>query len=154
MIDKILSRIIMVVTVALMSAGCTQSDGYIGDLFGVWRLTELTADGTPLPLYEGEDAPVAYDWSFQGDVMKIDIIGEYHEHQRAYAMWKREDGKLLIDFSHGNDVTTDFNPPAALHLVERGVTPLQLTTLTSKRREGWYVGEDGVRYEYSLRKLY
>ncbi|MDE6377741.1 MAG: hypothetical protein K2K72_03250, partial [Duncaniella sp.] len=68
--------------------------------------------------------------------------------------WKREEGKLLIDFSHGADSPADFNPPAALHLVERGVTPLELAKLTSKRLEGWYVGEDGVRYEYSLRKLY
>lgn len=154
MTDKIFSRILLIIAIAFSSAGCTQNDGNIGDLFGVWRLNQLKADGTPLPLYEGDDSPLAYDWSFQGDVMKIDVVEPHHDHQRCYAMWKREDGKLLIDFSYGSDASTEFDPPAALHLVRRGVTPLELTELTSKKLVGWYIGEDGVKYEYTLKKLY
>ena len=153
-IYRIFHRVFIIAVVALIDVACTQNDGDIGDLFGVWRLTQLTADGTPLPLYEGDDAPVAYDWAFQGDVIKIVVVEHHQDYYSSFGMWSREDGRLLLDFSYGGNEISEFDPPASLHLVEVGVTPLEMTVMTSKKMVGWYVDENGVKYEYTLKKLY
>lgn len=36
---------ILIILLSLLTA-CTQNEGYIGDLFGIWRLEEITNDTT------------------------------------------------------------------------------------------------------------
>lgn len=147
------------ILLSLMFVGlssCTQNDGHIGSLFGVWRLTSVTADGVQVDLYDDDDpaAPEAYEWCFQGNVIKINELLPHHDLRMSYGIWSREGDKLLLDFSYGNNTIDDFTPPAALHLVEYGVTTLTMTVMTSDRMAGWYVADDGVKYEYTLSKFF
>ena len=149
-------NILAIAILSMMSMACTHNDGDIGDLFGVWRLTQLTADGEPIQLYGDHDDGelVACDWAFQGNVMKIEMIYPYYDHDATFCIWSREDDKLLLDFSHTSGESASFDPPAELHLVARGITPLTMTEMTRTRMTGWYVSDDGIRYEYHLRRLY
>lgn len=156
MMKKHIYRIIAVSILSIMSAACTHNDGDIGDLFGVWRLTELTADGTHVDLYGDADVDglQACDWAFQGNVVKIEMIYPYYDHDASYGIWSREGDRLLIDFSHTSGESINFDPPAELHLEARGVTSLTMTEMSRTRMTGWYVDSEGVRYEYHLRRLY
>ena len=154
MIKKLFVRFSLLILLAVVSESCVQNNGDIGSLFGVWRLTQLSADGTPLPIYDGDDTPEAYDWTFQGDVVKIEVIEPRHEHYSRYGIWSRDEDKLILDFSYGTDQTQDFDAPAGLHLISKGVTTLIMTVMTDKNMIGWYIDEEGVKYEYHLRKLY
>lgn len=149
-------HIFAIALLSMMSMACTHNNGDIGDLFGVWRLTELTADGEPVELYGNPDdgGLQACDWAFQGNVMKIEMIYPRYDHDASYCIWSREDGKLILDFSHTSGESVSFDPPVELHLVARGVTRLTMTEMTRSRMTGWYVDAEGVRYEYHLRRLY
>lgn len=150
-------QIFATVLIAMLNVGCTHNNGDIGDLFGVWRLTELTADGTPVDLYGDSadaDGLVACDWAFQGNVVKIEMIYPHYEHFAHYGIWSREDDKLVLDFSHTTGQSDNFDPPAGLHLVARGITTLTITEMSRSKMTGWYVDAQGVRYEYYLRRLY
>ncbi len=138
---------------AIMLGGCTHNNGDIGDLFGEWRLEELKADGVPQPLYDSET--LLYTWEFQSDIIFIQTILPHESYARAKGTWSRTDGMLMLDFDHHDiDGYIYYTPPAPLHLVERGVTPLHLVTLDGKNLRAEYTASDGIKYEYVLRKAY
>ena len=59
-------NIIFAATLIILStlASCTQNEGYIGDLFGIWRLEEVT-DGTTI-----EECDTIF-MAFQADVFQV-----------------------------------------------------------------------------------
>ena len=59
-------NIIFAATLIILStlASCTQNEGYIGDLFGIWRLEEIT-DGTTV-----EECDTIF-MAFQADVFQV-----------------------------------------------------------------------------------
>lgn len=136
----------------LVSAGCTRNNGDIGDLYGRWKVETLTADGVGLPLYDGEVEMYAL-W-FQSELVWIHELFPHQDYLNHKGMWKREGDKLLLDFSFTGDYDEQYRPPVALHFVENGVTPLTVASESSSKMTLWYVGDDGVRYEYHLRKVY
>lgn len=133
-------------------------DGDIGDLFGRWNVVSLTADGVAQTLYDDgaeEDDVLLYTWSFQGDLAWILTLHPHQSYHTAKGMWSRTDTQLMLDYSHiDNDGPDYYTPPSALHLVQGGVTTLNIESMSSSDMTLWYVSDDGVRYEYHLTKAY
>lgn len=46
------NRLIILVTILLCMGGCTQYNGYIGDIFGSWSLDKITENGLVLQMTE------------------------------------------------------------------------------------------------------
>lgn len=93
-----------ILTVALLLAvltlGCTQDNGYIGRIFGSWRLTSMTLDGEPVAAPAGSET----FWSFQGKIVMVTLQTEAHEYTKQYGTFERMDGNILrVDFSHHSD---------------------------------------------------
>lgn len=142
----------------LTAGGCTRMDGDIGDLFGRWNLTALTADGEEQTLYDGgtgDDDVQLYTFSFQSDLAWILTLYPHQMSHTAKGLWSRTDTQLMLDYSYSDDEGTDYyTPPSALHLVQGGVTTLNIESLTSSHMTLWYVADDDVRYEYHFTKAY
>lgn len=144
--------------VVFAAGGCTRMDGDIGDLFGRWNLVTLTADGVEQPLYGlggGDKEVLLYTWAFQGDLVWILTLRPHQSSHDAKGMWSRTDSQLMLDFSFSDDENPlDYIPPSALHLVDDGVTALNIESLSSSSMALWYVSDEGVKYEYHLKKAY
>lgn len=151
---RIILHIIIALTALTAMTGCTQNDGHIGDLFGVWRLEKMTADGTEVKLYDAET--LLYTWRFQEKVIYIQTLLPHEDFDRAKGMFIHpDDGKTLtlsFDFSD-TDGTIWYTPPTALCLEK--VTVLTVNRLDSKHLDLTYTNSDtGITYTYSLRKAY
>lgn len=79
---------------------CTQNNGEIDPWFGFWRLTSLTADGEPVEDYDNNIV-----WSFQNNIIMIDIYGDHEEYIESWGTWTCNDEETLmtLDFSHRDD---------------------------------------------------
>lgn len=138
----------------LLSTGCARNDGDIGDLFGRWKVEALQADGQDQVLYD--DDVLMYCWSFQGSLVWIQTLHPHHDFVNVKGMWNRDAHLLSLDFSFtGDDGDVFYRPPEPLHLVNDGITALNIESLTSSRMHVWYESStDGVRYDYHLKKYY
>jgi len=145
-------------TAVMLSVGCTRMNGDIGDLFGRWNVVALTADGVEQHLYDegtDDDDVLLYTLSFQGDLAWILTLYPHQSYHTAKGMWSRTGTQLMLDYSHIDDEgPVYYTPPAALHLVQGGVTALNIESMSSSAMTLWYVSDDGVRYEYHLTKAY
>lgn len=150
--------VILLMAAVMSAGGCTRMDGDIGDLFGRWNLVTLTADGVEQQLYGlggGDDEVLLYTWAFQGDLVWILTMYPHQSSRSARGMWSRTDTQLLINYSFTDDESPqDYVPPSALHLVEDGVTALNIESMSSSSMTLWYVSDDDVKYEYHLKKAY
>lgn len=161
MMKKSILNILMLVVALTALTGCTQNDGHIGDLFGTWRLEELTADGTPLRLYGipdkhwGKEVEL-YQWSFQGELVQIRTLYQYADFSTARGTFRHTDGMLYLDFDHTYiEGTVGLTPPEALHLTLHGTTALKVTRLEGRNMTLEYTSDDdGVKYIYTLRKAF
>ena len=151
MIKSIKYLLLTVVLTAL--CGCTRNNGDIGDLFGTWRVEEITADGEPTELFTPEK--LAYTWAFQSHIIYIQTIKPHDSYDRARGTWVQDGDILALDFNH-TDIDGDLNytPPAEMHLVADGITRLEIKELTNKRIHLEYTAADGIRYAYFLKKAY
>lgn len=142
------------VTVVLLMPACTRNDGDIGDLFGRWKVVSISADGEQLALYD--DDVLMYSWSFQGSLLWVQTLYPHQDYTTVKGMWSRTDRTLSLDFSYtGDDGDDYYRPPQPLHLVSDGVTVMSIADMSSSEMSLWYVSEeDGVKYEYYLKKVY
>lgn len=139
-------------TLGLLLSGCTRNNGDIGDLFGTWRIENLTQNGDELDLYSGLTR--VYTWAFQSHIIRIQDIRDNMDHGNYYGTWVREDNTLMLDFTHKDDNGVDeYTPPSPLHLVAHGITRLTIEKLTSKNMIVSYRNDDGNLYVYTLRKV-
>ncbi|MDE6860078.1 MAG: lipocalin-like domain-containing protein [Duncaniella sp.] len=149
---RLIQKILIMLVAGFISAGCTRNNGDIGDLFGDWRLDTLTADGLEMELYNG-DVEV-YTWAFQSNIVRIQEIFTYMDFSDYIGTWRRDGDVLILDFTHHADYGDEnFSPPEDLHLVEHGVTKLDIVRLDSRKLQVSYRGEDGVEYMYFLHKV-
>lgn len=138
--------------VALLFGGCTRNNGDIGDLFGIWRLESLTADGEEIEFIEGEMR--ALTWSFQSHIIYIRTIYDYNETGGFFGTWTKENSILILNFTHENENGAGgFRPPSVLHLNPDGITPLSIHTLTSRHLEVSHINTDGIEYRYKFKKV-
>lgn len=153
-----ITGVILLLAAVLLAGGCTRMDGDIGDLFGRWNLVSLSADGVDQQLYGlggGDKEVLLYTWAFQGDLVWILTMYPHQSSHSAKGMWSRTDTQLSLNYSFTDDESPlDYMPPAALHLVDDGVTTLNIETMTSSTMTLWYVSDDDVKYEYHLKKAY
>ena len=137
----------------MLLAGCTRNDGNIGYLFGEWRVESITADGTPLLLYEDDpDAPQLYTWAFQSNVIRINTVYAHSLVYDCYGTWERTDHELILTFTYTDNDNTEYRytPPEILHFSSSGVTDFTIDRLTGKDMELSRIATDGTLYRYYL----
>lgn len=95
-------RLLLSAVLILLGAGCTQNNGYIGDLFGSWCLQSIMCGTEPYP--SGIRATTY--WSFQSDVIRVTAEYEYHYVENYYGTFEQVgDNILRLDFTHSDDDT-------------------------------------------------
>lgn len=161
MMKQLYRTIILTIGAVILSltTGCTRNCGDIGELFGYWRLNSMTADGIPVELYpetspDGMPARL-YTWAFQSHLIMIHTFFDHHDSDQATGTWQRTDGKLMLDFDNSDDGGEEYyTPPAVLKLVDGGVTPLDIVSISPDKMTLRYTADDGITYEYRLRKAF
>ncbi|MCM1163907.1 MAG: lipocalin-like domain-containing protein [Muribaculaceae bacterium] len=148
-------RYIALVFMLMALGSCTRNDGDIGSLFGAWRLDQLLADGEPVELYEGDVA--LYDWRFQSHLIQIQAVYQHYSYDNFMGTWNKSDDDRILELTFdgdSDDGTGFYTPPAPLHLIEGGTTPLRILHLDGKDMKLEYTSASGVTYTYKLHKAY
>lgn len=94
---------LIAVILCIIIASCTQNNGHIGKYFGAWTLHSLTADGTE-ESFMPEGARYG-TLSFQGAVVRFQVVYTADEISETYATWSDTDNELHFDFNNSNDET-------------------------------------------------
>lgn len=98
----------LIATVMLFLAGCMHNNGYIGNWFGTWHVTEITIDGVKSETYADN-----MFFKFQTDICDIVTVGDHNYYSEHFARWSETDNILTIDFSYTDEFyPPSFNPPA------------------------------------------
>ena len=106
-------NIIFAATLIILStlASCTQNEGYIGDLFGIWRLEEVT-DGTTV-----EECDTIF-MAFQADVFQVRRV-DYtsYDYTLFTGLYTRTDQLMQCNFlnHNGTDAVTEEQQQQMLH---------------------------------------
>ncbi len=106
-------NIIFAATLIILStlASCTQNEGYIGDLFGIWRLEEIT-DGTTV-----EECDTIF-MAFQADVFQVRRV-DYtsYDYTLFTGLYTRTDQLMQCNFlnHNGTDAVTEEQQQQMLH---------------------------------------
>jgi hypothetical protein len=142
-----------IIAVALFGS-CTHNNGYIGDWFGVWRVTSIDIDGTPVEDYNG-----GVFFMFQNDLICVTDREDYmyHNAARSWGRWSEDSNGLTLDFSY---TSTDENyagyyVPEPASYLEDGVNHLTISDRTSKSmtlRLIRYIDSDEHIITYKLHK--
>lgn len=93
----------IILLIALSSTtSCMQNNGYIGDLFGQWRLEYIEYDNTQHPC-----DTVFY--SFQSDIIQVRKVIEKYDYLTITGLYTHENDMLKVNFYNhwGNEVTTE-----------------------------------------------
>lgn len=134
--------------VILSICGCTQNNGYIGDIFGSWALMEVKADGIPLDL-EKETV-----FSFQNKVVRIMKVSDNpFERDAKYGNFSISDDVLTLKFQTELSPDGDGNQflmPGWVYFPE-GEMPLvfEVRTLNGSRME-LAIDNRGETYVYKF----
>lgn len=121
-----MKKILIALFATLLSAtACHQSDGYIGDFFGIWMMDDLTVNGQPADI----DLSI-YSWRFQSSVVMITTQLDPHNYRQCTGSWADKDNWLVMDFTHKFENVT---PPQELFLSADAVERLEIQQLSSSR---------------------
>lgn len=121
--------------IILLSAltACTQNEGYIGDLFGLWRLEEIS-DGTTV-----EECDTIF-MAFQADVFQVRRVNYIsYDYTLFTGLYTRTDNLMQCNFlnHNGTDAVTDeqqqqmLQDLASLHITE--ISPVFVVEELNKR---------------------
>lgn len=143
----------MVALVALN--GCTHNNGDIGDLFGTWKLEEITVDGQADGAY-GDNIV----WKFQSSIIEMQQVNEaLHETLNSFGTWSRpQDGVMRLDFTHTDNDNPEpgslgYSPLPATHLPAGCVINLDVLQLNGSKMRLRYIDEASAEvYEYYFKK--
>lgn len=139
---KVYTFIIWILLLAPVLAGCTRNDGDIGELFGMWRVTSITIDETPMTDYSG-----SLYFAFQSSVFSMTYINEdTHGRTATYASWKYQGEDLLIDFAEPAFA------PLEISGMQRGQNFVEVDEVKGNKLVLSYKNPDGIGYTYSLEK--
>ncbi len=143
-------RILLLLLPAFLIGGCTHNNGNIGELFGQWIMTEITADGAPV----ADLTPADWNWRFQSGVLLISHVDPVaHSHSQYWASWERQGQTLKVNYNN-TDPAIDFNYdyPKALGFTTASVYDVKITNSTGKNMTLQMVNPEGVTYVYTLKK--
>lgn len=106
-------NIIFAATLIILStlASCTQNEGYIGDLFGLWRLEEIS-DGTTV-----EECDTIF-MAFQADVFQVRRVNYIsYDYTLFTGLYTRTDNLMQCNFlnHNGTDAVTEEQQQQMLH---------------------------------------
>ena len=139
---KFKTFIIFIGLIITTLVGCTRHNGDIGELFGSWRVTDITIDDEPMSDYSG-----SLYFAFQSSVFSMTYINEEtHVRTATYASWEYQDDDLLIDFCEPS-----FGP-LQISGMQWGVNFVEVVEFKGDRLVMSYENPQSVRYTYTLQK--
>lgn len=108
---------ILTITMCCMSSltSCMQNNGYIGDLWGQWRLEEITTDKMV------EECDTVF-FSFQSNVFQVrKVIYSSYDYTAFTGLYERSDEMIKFDFLNfnSNDIVTAEDSAAMLQELQR-----------------------------------
>ena len=136
------------VLLAFIAMGCTHNDGDIGPWFGSWAMPAMTVDGDTPPGFD----PVATVWEFQSEVVRIGLLDDHHDFAAtAWGTWREADGRLYLDFTHGNG---EYTAPSWLLMHPGKVLVLYIVERENRRMVLRYITPKGESVVYTLKKTW
>lgn len=147
------------VFIAMMTGGCVQHDGYIGNWFGSWYLEEMLINGDVDQAYEEaiNREPVssrrAIMVSFQGNIFNMAYING----SEIYGTWSYAGEILTLVANYnagGGSVSPYFNPyPIELHFpADEAQLEITVTEINGKTMQWQYIDQNGNLITYNFRK--
>lgn len=137
---KTIINVIMIWMAAVALAGCTHNNGDIGELFGTWKLEEITVDG---------DADTAYRdnvvWKFQSSIIEMqEIYDGIHETANSFGTWSRQADVMKLDFTHTDNEhpepgADNYSPLAVTRLPRAQVVDLDVLELSGSKMKLRYI---------------
>lgn len=121
---------ILLAALALISGGCTQSEGHIGTMFGSWVLTDMIIDGQPTQSQSDDYTTM----SFQSNIVNFKLVDGRGYATGRWGTWTRLDNRLTFDFTHSTDANPSgagaYQGPTWLGFPAQGVVTVEITQLT------------------------
>lgn len=146
---------LIAVILCIITASCTQNNGHIGKYFGAWTLRSLTVDGTE-ESFMPEGARYG-TLSFQGAVVRFQVVYTADEISETYATWSDTDNELHFDFNNSNDETPSgtsiYAPPAWLGFSGMNVT-VKVTRLDSSHLDFERTDAEGHLWRYAFERTW
>ena len=149
----------LVALFAILCMGCTRNNGDIGDWFGTWQMTVITADGEPVAGYERN-----IFWKFQNEIVNLVMVetGEVaHGRNDRWGTWQEEGDRLLVNFTYSDDENSVeagqygnsiYAPYPILHIPYGEVSALLIEKRSGNSMTLSYTASDKVTYSYTLKK--
>ena len=115
---RILLYIVFMVCVAVGLPSCSDNDGDIGLLFGLWSLQEVTVDEHTDP----DIMPGTTFFAFQTDIVQVTRLLPHNDTELRTGTWSFDSGILTLDFGHRDNATKpsqhEYAPPAWIYITE------------------------------------
>lgn len=149
---------ILLATTALLLAiatACTQNNGHIGRIFGVWRLDAVAVDGVDDTTFDAD-----ITWAFQGDIIEIQTNLPHHDRILSFGSFSLTDdeSRLLLDFTHSDAAnpagTRQYALPAAMLLPTPATYTCAVDWSGSRAMAVTATRADGRLITYYLTKTY
>lgn len=149
----------IIISLTALLCSCTQHDGNIGYLFGVWVMESRTLNGEPVPI-DGRGIV----FKFQNKILLTEYLYENpYEQTASYGNFKHEDNELILNYliKYDDDPNhspinggTNHQPPTWLGFpyTDQPIV-LKFLTLTRKEMVLQYTDNEGNVYVYSLGKV-
>ncbi|MDE6194785.1 MAG: lipocalin-like domain-containing protein [Muribaculaceae bacterium] len=141
----------MLILGVLLMCGCTQQNGYIGDLFGSWSLTKITCNGD---IVEIEYETV---FSFQNEIVSIvGYVDPPFEAKTRYGNFTHLDQNLTLKFASEPTPTygKGYMAPEWLYFPkDENILLFEVRKLTGRSME-LSLASDGSILHYSFRKTW
>lgn len=138
---------------SLLTAGCTQNDGHIGELFGSWAMTEYTVDGEEVTFPDGAYTTMSY----QSDLVRFKYICTATDDMRnSFGTWQRTAGMITFNFTHHNGGQEPgvggYRAPEWLGLPALGIFDMDITVKGKHLTLIWVDG--GRRHIYKFERTW
>lgn len=144
-----------VAAIAALAPVSCQNDGYIGRLFGTWRINSYTVDGTPIDEYIVRNTTI----SFQSHI--VDVVGvadRWLTSYSRYGTWREERDYLILDFTHSDSVTDSgtglYRAPEWLGMSSAAPMAMKITDSRSDSFTLTWTNDSGAVNEYRLEKTW
>lgn len=141
----------------IMLSGLTscQNDGYLGWLFGVWRVAEYTVDGQK----QTSDLIESTTFGFQNNIVNVVQTSDgYVTENENYGTWKQDGDFFEFNFMHSDSDNQPgqgiYSPPYWLGFVSTEVMEMKIISHTDRTLTLEWVSPDGKQNIYKLEKTW
>jgi len=143
----------------IIVCGCTRNNGDIGEWFGTWQITEITADGNACEGYE-RNIFLKFQNTIVCMVRVNTSVGANHRDE-AWGTWGESDGFLSLDFTYSDDKYPIesgekhqgiYAPFEETHIPYGEVSSLAIEHQSGGHMTLRYDASGGISYAYTLKK--